>query len=58
MNRMRKPSGVRTIDFASPKGEATLLAADSVQWRVFKNPVAMAVRAIRRCHSAPPTPSR
>lgn len=46
MNQMRKPSAARTIDFASPKGEAALLAPDSVQWRVFKNPVAMAVGGV------------
>lgn len=34
------------IDFSSPVGEAALLAPDSVQWRVYKNPVALGVGGI------------
>lgn len=34
------------IDFTSPKGEAALIAADSVSWRVFKNPVALFIGGI------------
>ncbi len=31
----------RTFDFARPVGEPALLPADSVSWRIFKNPVAV-----------------
>jgi uncharacterized protein (DUF2236 family) len=34
------------IDFAVPQGEPALLAPDSVQWRVYKNPIALAVGGI------------
>ena len=38
------------IDFAAPLGEPALLAPDSVQWRVYKNPIALGIgkRATRR----------
>ena len=31
------------IDFSRPYGEAALVHPGSVQWRVYKNPVAMAI---------------
>ena len=34
------------IDFASPAGEPALLAPDSVQWRVYKNSIALGVGGI------------
>ncbi len=34
------------IDFASPAGEPALLAPDSVQWRVYKNPIALGIGGI------------
>jgi uncharacterized protein (DUF2236 family) len=34
------------IDFAHPAGEAALLDPGSVQWRVFKNPIALAVGGV------------
>jgi len=34
------------VDFASPAGEPALLAPDSVQWRVYKNPIALGVGGI------------
>lgn len=34
------------IDFSAPVGEAALLAPDSVQWRVYKNPVALGIGGI------------
>lgn len=34
------------IDFASPAGEPALLAPDSVQWRVYKNPLALGIGGI------------
>lgn len=35
-----------TIDFSEPKGEAALLAPDSVQWRVYKNQIALGIGGI------------
>lgn len=34
------------IDFSSPVGEPALLAPDSVQWRVYKNPIALGIGGI------------
>jgi uncharacterized protein (DUF2236 family) len=34
------------IDFAHPAGEAALVDPDSVQWRVYKNPIALAVGGV------------
>ncbi len=34
------------IDFAAPVGEPALLAPDSVQWRVYKNPIALGLGGI------------
>jgi uncharacterized protein (DUF2236 family) len=34
------------IDFASPVGEPALLAPDSVQWRIYKNPIALGIGGI------------
>lgn len=34
------------IDFASPAGEPALLAPDSIQWRVYKNPIALGIGGI------------
>ena len=34
------------IDFAAPAGEPALLAPDSVQWRVYKNPIALGIGGI------------
>lgn len=34
------------IDFAGPSGEPALLAPDSVQWRVYKNPIALGIGGI------------
>jgi uncharacterized protein (DUF2236 family) len=39
------PGGPR-VDFTAPAGEAALAAADSVSWRVFKNPVALFVGGV------------
>lgn len=46
MNRMSNIPPAMAIDFTKPVGEAALLAPDSVQWRVFKNPVALAVGGV------------
>jgi uncharacterized protein (DUF2236 family) len=34
------------IDFAEPLGEPALLAPDSVQWRIYKNPIALGIGGI------------
>ncbi|MDO9368267.1 MAG: oxygenase MpaB family protein [Sphingopyxis sp.] len=34
------------IDFSAPAGEPALLAPDSVQWRVYKNPIALGIGGI------------
>ncbi|WP_193213450.1 oxygenase MpaB family protein [Luteolibacter marinus] len=34
-------TGAPTVDFSKPEGEPALAAADSVSWRVFRNPVAL-----------------
>ena len=46
MLSMVYPAGTRPDDFLQPPGEAALMAADSVSWRVFGNPVAMLVGGI------------
>lgn len=35
-----------TVDFAAPAGEAALLSPDSVQWRIYKNPIALAIGGV------------
>jgi uncharacterized protein (DUF2236 family) len=39
------PPGME-VDFARPEGEAALVAADSVSWRVFKNPMALFIGGV------------
>src|SRR5262245_48679529 len=34
------------VDFAQPRGEAALVAPGSVSWRVFKNPVSLAIGGV------------
>ena len=34
------------VDFTTPEGEAAYAAPDSVSWRVFKNPVALAIGGV------------
>lgn len=38
--------GVASVDFASPPGEPALVDADSVSWRVFKNPAALFIGGV------------
>lgn len=40
------PPGMTPIDFAHPRGEPALFAADSLTWRVMKNPVALLVGGV------------
>jgi len=44
--RLVYPPGTQPGDFLQPAGEAALLAADSVSWRVFANPVALLVGGV------------
>ena len=44
--RLLYPPGTQPDDFLRPRGEPALLAADSLSWRVFANPLAMFVGGI------------
>ncbi|WP_419252160.1 oxygenase MpaB family protein [Caulobacter sp. ErkDOM-YI] len=44
-NLIETPGGPR-VDFTVPAGEPALAAADSVSWRVFKNPIALFVGGV------------
>src|SRR5947209_9537079 len=41
-----RPEGGPVVDFTQPRGEAALVAPDSVSWRVFKNPVALFIGGV------------
>ena len=41
-----QPAEGRRIDFTQPPGEASFAAADSLSWRIFKNPIALLVGGI------------
>lgn len=42
----KQPAKEWVIDYRNPVGEAALLPPDSVQWRVFRNPIAMGVGGV------------
>jgi uncharacterized protein (DUF2236 family) len=44
--RLFEPQGRAAPDFSQPSGEPALMAADSVSWRVFKNPVTLFVGGV------------
>lgn len=44
--RLLYPAGTQPADFMAPLGEPALLAVDSVSWRIFGNPLALAVGGI------------
>ncbi len=46
LSRLIYPPGTQASDFLQPPGELALLAADSVAWRIFRNPVAMLVGGV------------
>ncbi len=46
MNQMTRVAPMPAIDFSKPKGEEAYLAPDTIQWKVFKNPVALAVGGV------------
>ncbi len=41
-----QPPGLPPVDFAAPPAEPALVPHDSVSWRVFKNPLTVAVGGI------------
>lgn len=41
-----RPKGLPAVDFAEPRGEAALVPARSVSWRIFKNPLALFVGGV------------
>lgn len=43
---LAQPAGAPRVDFTKPAGEAALVPADSISWRIFKNPVAMFVGGV------------
>jgi uncharacterized protein (DUF2236 family) len=42
---LNPPAGPR-FDFSRPRGESALLAADSLSWRIFKNPVSLLIGGV------------
>jgi uncharacterized protein (DUF2236 family) len=44
--QMLQPAGEPAFDFSLPHGEPALVPADSVSWRVFRNPVALFVGGV------------
>ena len=40
------PEGMPRVDFTTPAGEEALVPADSVSWRIFKNPVTLFVSGV------------
>jgi uncharacterized protein (DUF2236 family) len=41
-----KPDGAPAVDFLQPEGEAALVPADSLSWRIFRNPVSVFIGGI------------
>jgi len=41
-----QPKGGPPVDFTRPRGEAALVAPDSVSWRIFKNPVSLFIGGV------------
>jgi uncharacterized protein (DUF2236 family) len=41
-----RPDGLPQIDFSQPFGEPALVAADSISWQVFKNPVSLFIGGV------------
>jgi len=41
-----RPEAGREFDFSQPAGEPALIAADSVSWRVFKNPITVFIGGV------------
>ncbi|HEX8469655.1 MAG TPA: oxygenase MpaB family protein [Brevundimonas sp.] len=45
-NDFMRSDGVPALDFSQPTGEPALIAADSVSWRIFKNPIALFIGGV------------
>jgi uncharacterized protein (DUF2236 family) len=45
-HRLLQPPGSFPVDFAEPEGEPALAPADSMSWRIFKNPVSLFIGGI------------
>lgn len=43
---LTQPADIPVVDFSRPAGEPALAAADSVSWRVFKNPVSLFIGGV------------
>ncbi len=41
-----RPEGLPAVDFAEPRGEPALVPADSISWRVFKNPIGLFIGGV------------
>jgi len=46
MQKAMAEAGSRKVNFLEPHGEAALVGADSVSWRVFKNPVTLFIGGV------------
>lgn len=46
LRRLLEPDGGPRVDFTAPPGEPALVEADSISWRIFKNPVSLYVGGI------------
>ena len=44
--RLLQPGGTANEDFLHPPGEPALVAADSISWTVFKNPLALFIGGV------------
>ena|SRR5665213_3502670 len=44
--RLLQPGGTANEDFLHPPGEPALVAADSISWTVFKNPLALFILSL------------
>ena len=45
-HRMLQPPGSVPVDFSQPTGEPALVPAESVSWRIFKNPVSLFIGGV------------
>jgi uncharacterized protein (DUF2236 family) len=45
-SRLMKPPGATYVDFTQPRGEPALVGADSLSWRIFRNPLAVFVGGV------------
>jgi uncharacterized protein (DUF2236 family) len=44
--QLLRPEGAPVVDFSQPRGEPALVPADSVSWRIFKNPISLFIGGI------------